>query len=77
MSGLDYETVARFAQQGGTLYFAAIFIAGDSATTMAKVNITGKDGKVTTVDKTWKFVKDDAGKLRIAVHHSSLEYTGL
>ncbi|MDH4392140.1 MAG: hypothetical protein QE285_12060 [Aquabacterium sp.] len=55
---------------------AAIFIAGDSATTMGKVNITGKDGKVTTVDKTWKFVKDDAGKLRIAVHHSSLEYTG-
>ncbi|HEY9219242.1 MAG TPA: cbb3-type cytochrome c oxidase subunit 3 [Phenylobacterium sp.] len=28
MSGLDYETVARFAQQGGTLYFAAIFLAG-------------------------------------------------
>ncbi len=28
MSGLDYEAVARFAQQGGTLYFGAIFIAG-------------------------------------------------
>ncbi len=28
MSGLDYETVARFAQQGGTLYFGAVFIAG-------------------------------------------------
>lgn len=28
MSGLDYETVARFAQQGGTVYFGAIFIAG-------------------------------------------------
>lgn len=55
---------------------AAMFIAGDSATTMGKVNITGKDGKVTTVDKTWKFVKDDAGKLRIVVHHSSLEYSG-
>ncbi|KPF58527.1 hypothetical protein D621_05920 [beta proteobacterium AAP51] len=55
---------------------AAVFIAGDSATTMGKVNITGKDGKVTTVDKTWKFVKDDAGKLRIVVHHSSLEYSG-
>jgi hypothetical protein len=54
---------------------AAMFIAGDSATTMGKVNITGKDNKVTTVDKTWKFVKDDAGKLRIVVHHSSLEYT--
>jgi hypothetical protein len=55
---------------------AAVFIAGDSATTMGKVNITGKDGKVTTVDKTWKFVKDDAGKLRIVVHHSSLEFAG-
>lgn len=54
----------------------AIFIAGDSATTMGKVNITGKDGKVTTVDKTWKFVKDDAGTLRIVVHHSSLEFAG-
>ena len=28
MSGLDYETVARFAQQGGILYFGAVFIAG-------------------------------------------------
>jgi hypothetical protein len=54
---------------------AAVFLAGDSATTMGKVNITGKDGKVTTVDKTWKFVKDDAGKLRIVVHHSSLEHS--
>jgi hypothetical protein len=54
----------------------AVFIAGDSATTMGKVSFTGKDGKVTTVDKTWKFVKDDAGNLRIVVHHSSLEYTG-
>lgn len=55
---------------------AAVFITGDSATTMGKVDLTGKDGKVTTVDKTWKFVKDDAGKLRIVVHHSSLEYAG-
>jgi hypothetical protein len=53
---------------------SAIFLAGDSATSMGKVNITNKDGKVTTVDKTWQFVKDDAGKLRIVVHHSSLEY---
>lgn len=55
---------------------AAIFIAGDSATTMGKVHLTGNDGKVTTVDKTWGFVKDDAGRLRIVVHHSSLEYSG-
>lgn len=55
---------------------AAIFIAGDVATTMGNVAITDKDGKVTTVDKTWKFLKDDSGKLRIVVHHSSLPHTG-
>ncbi|MCX8031596.1 MAG: hypothetical protein N3A59_08490 [Thermodesulfovibrionales bacterium] len=54
---------------------AAIFITGDSAMTMAKVHLTGKDGKVTSVDKTWGFVKDDSGKLRIILHHSSLEYS--
>ncbi len=56
---------------------SAIFLAGDSATSMSKVNITNKGGKVTTVNKTWQYVKDDAGKLRIVVHHSSLEYAGL
>ena len=55
---------------------AAIFITGDSASSMGKVHFTGKDGKVTSVDKTWQFVKDDAGNLRIVVHHSSLEFTG-
>ena len=55
---------------------AAVFIAGDSATTMGKVHLTGKDKQITTVDKTWKFVKDDAGQLRIVVHHSSREYAG-
>ena len=28
MSGLTYEAVARFAQQGGTIYFGLIFFAG-------------------------------------------------
>jgi hypothetical protein len=54
---------------------AAIHINGDVATTMGNVMITGADGKVTTVDKTWKFKKDDEGKLRIVVHHSSLPYS--
>ena len=54
---------------------AAIFIAGDVATSMGNVMFTDKSGKVTTVDKTWKFLKDDNGKLRIVVHHSSLPYT--
>jgi hypothetical protein len=50
-------------------------IEGDSASTMGNVIFTNKDGSVTTVDKTWMFVKDDAGALRIVVHHSSLPYT--
>jgi hypothetical protein len=53
---------------------AAIFIEGDVATTMGNVMLTDKMGKVTTVDKTWKFLKDSNGKLRIVVHHSSLPY---
>ena len=55
---------------------AAVFIAGDSATTMGNVMITGADGKVTMVDKTWGFVKDDKGALRIVLHHSSLPFSG-
>lgn len=55
---------------------AAVFIAGDSASSMGNVMITDKKGQVTTVDKTWSYVKDDAGKLRIVVHHSSLPYSG-
>lgn len=55
---------------------SAIFISGDSATTMGKVHFTNRQGQQTSVDKTWKFVKDDAGTLRIVVHHSSLEFAG-
>jgi cytochrome c oxidase cbb3-type subunit IV len=28
MSGLSYEAVAQFAQQGGTIYFGLIFLGG-------------------------------------------------
>jgi cytochrome c oxidase cbb3-type subunit IV len=28
MSGLTYEAVARFAQQGGLVYFGALFLGG-------------------------------------------------
>jgi hypothetical protein len=55
---------------------AAIFISGNTATTMGNVMITNKAGKVTTVDKTWQFYKDDRGKLRIILHHSSLPFAG-
>lgn len=53
---------------------AAIYITGDVATTMGNVSITDKSGKVTTVDKTWKFKKTDDGRLVIVVHHSSLPF---
>jgi len=53
---------------------AAILLAGNTATTMGNVSFTDKDGKVTVVDKTWEFKKDDAGRLRIVVHHSSLPF---
>jgi len=55
---------------------AAVFISGNTATSMGNVLITDKNGKTTTVDKTWQFFKDDNGKLRIILHHSSLPYTG-
>lgn len=54
---------------------AAIFLAGDVAASMGNVSFTDKDGKVTTVDKSWKFKKDDAGNLRLVVHHPSLPCT--
>lgn len=68
-----------FALQGWTrceIANTAIFITGNAASTMGNVSITGRDGRVTTVDKTWKFVKDDAGNLRIVLHHSSLPHAG-
>lgn len=41
---------------------------------MGNVILTDKDGKVTKVDKTWAFKKNDDGKLKIILHHSSLPY---
>lgn len=54
---------------------AGAIIDGDMAITMGNVYLTGKDGKVTTVDKTWGFKKDAQGKLRIVLHHSSLPFS--
>jgi hypothetical protein len=51
---------------------AAIFISGDLGITMGNVHITDRDGNTTTVNKTWGFQRDEAGDLRIVLHHSSL-----
>jgi len=50
----------------------AILLHGDTALSMGNVMLTDKTGKVTTVDKTWGYVRDDKGALRIVLHHSSL-----
>jgi hypothetical protein len=54
---------------------AAVHIDGRHALTMGNVMLTDKTGKVTTVNKTWGFEKDDQGKLRIILHHSSLPFS--
>lgn len=51
---------------------AALYLNGDTAMSMGNVMITDKNGKVTTVDKTWGYARDDKGALRIVLHHSSL-----
>lgn len=54
---------------------AGVIITGNSAISMGNVSLTDSKGNVTTVDKTWGYVRDGEGKLRIVLHHSSLPYT--
>jgi hypothetical protein len=53
-----------------------VLLMGNAATSMGKVTVTDKNGNAATVDKTWGWVKDDAGQMRIVLHHSSLEFGG-
>lgn len=53
---------------------AGIVITGNAAMTMGNVMFTDSENKITTVDKSWGFIKDDKGALRIVLHHSSLPY---
>ena len=72
-----YPTDTGFAIKGWKKFGykkAAIYINGDIALTMGNVMLTDSTGKVTTVDKTWGFKKDQEGKLRIVLHHSSLPF---
>ncbi len=67
-----------FALKGWSKYEfenAAMHITADLALTMGKVRLTNDKGEVTEVDKTWGFKRDDQGKLRIVLHHSSLPFT--
>lgn len=53
---------------------AAILITGNSAISMGNVTLTDSKGNVTVVDKTFGYVRDGEGKLRIVLHHSSLPF---
>ncbi|HEY0972965.1 MAG TPA: hypothetical protein VGE57_00565 [Solimonas sp.] len=54
---------------------AAIQLHGDTALSIGNVSFTDKTGKVTTVDKSFGYVRDDQGALRIVLHHSSLPFS--
>ena len=53
----------------------ASFIQGDVAMWMGRVTCADKNGGITKLDKSWGYKKDEAGTLRIVLHHSSLPYT--
>ncbi len=74
----DYPKDTGFALNGWESFEiknAGIFIEGDTAISMGNVMLTNKQGNVTTVDKTWGYLRDKDGALRIVLHHSSLPYT--
>ena len=73
----NYPDDKGFALKGWAKYEyknAAVYLNGDIALTTGNVMLTDKTGKVTVVDKTWGFKKDQDGKLRIILHHSSLPF---
>ena len=54
---------------------SAIFITGNTASTMGKIHLKDNNGAEITVDKTWQFMKDNDDRVKIILHHSSLEYS--
>ena len=52
-----------------------IQLHGMFATTMGIVDLTNDKGAVTTVDKTWTFIRELDGSIRIVLHHSSLPFS--
>ena len=49
-----------------------VIIEGNRALAMGNYFFTGPDGDETKVEYTFGYVLDDAGRLRINLHHSSL-----
>ena len=53
-----------------------IQIFGNTANATGWVHIEAADGTRSKVDKTFGYVRDDDGTLRIVVHHSSSPFSG-
>lgn len=51
-----------------------IQLHGDLAITMGNFDLIDSSGKLTTVDKTWAFMREPDGEIRIVLHHSSLPF---
>jgi hypothetical protein len=49
---------------------------GNTANAMGWVHVEAADGTKSKVDKTFGYVRDDDGSLRIVVHHSSTPFAG-
>ncbi|WP_137678999.1 phosphoribosyl-AMP cyclohydrolase [Aurantiacibacter suaedae] len=60
-------TDVRFENEG-------IITQDDNAMAMGNYYFTGPDGAETKVEYTFGYVRDEDGKLRINVHHSSVPY---
>ncbi len=54
---------------------AATFLHGDYAVAMGNYFFTPLDGEEIKVEYTFGYIKDDAGNLRINLHHSSLPFS--
>jgi len=54
---------------------AATYIHGDYAVAMGNYFFTQLDGEEVKVEYTFGYIKDENGKLRINVHHSSLPFS--
>jgi len=54
---------------------AAVYINGNVAMAMGKYFFTPQKRDVVKVECTFGYVKDDDGKLKIVLHHSSLPYS--
>lgn len=71
----NYPSDTGFALKGwrsAEIQNVAIKLSGDVALSQGNVILKDKNGKVTTVDKTWGYKRDDKGRLLIVLHHSSL-----